>query len=62
MMNGEMVGRVDLKADRASSKLLAHSVHAEKGVKRSAINEALNAELAAMAIWLGLEQVQIGRG
>jgi hypothetical protein len=62
MMNGEMVGRVDLKADRASSKLLAHSVHTEKGVKRSAINEALNAELAAMASWLGLEQVQIGRG
>jgi uncharacterized protein YcaQ len=62
MMNGEMVGRVDLKADRASSKLLAHSVHTEKGVKRSAINEALNTELAAMASWLGLEQVQIGRG
>ena len=62
MMNGEMVGRVDLKADRANSKLLAHSVHIEKGVKRSAINEALNAELAAMASWLGLEQVQIGRG
>jgi len=62
MMNGEMVGRVDLKADRASSKLLAHSVHTEKGVKRSAINEALNAELAALASWLGLEQVQIGRG
>jgi uncharacterized protein len=62
MMNGELVGRVDLKADRASSKLLAHSVHTEKGVKRSAINEVLNAELAAMATWLGLEQVQIGRG
>jgi uncharacterized protein len=62
MMNGEMVCRVDLKADRARSKLLAHSVHTEKGVKRSAINEALNAELAAMASWLGLEQVQIGRG
>ena len=62
MMNGEMVGRVDLKADRANSKLLVHSVHTEKGVKRSAINEALNAELAALASWLGLEQVQICRG
>jgi uncharacterized protein YcaQ len=62
MMNGEMVGRVDLKADRANSKLLAHSVHAEKGVKRSAINDVLSAELDAMANWLGLEQVQIGRG
>jgi uncharacterized protein YcaQ len=62
MMNGEMVGRVDLKADRANSKLLVHSVHTEKGVKRSSINEALNAELHAMATWLQLDQVQIGRG
>jgi hypothetical protein len=61
MMNGEMVGRVDLKADRANGVLQAHSVHAEKGVKRSSMNEALNAELDAMATWLGLEQVQIGR-
>ena len=62
MMNGEMVGRVDLKADRANGVLLAHSVHAEKGVKRLSINEALSAELDAMAAWLGLERVQIGRG
>ena len=62
MMNGEMVGRVDLKADRANSKLLVHSVHTEKGVKRSSINDALNAELRTMATWLQLDQVQIGRG
>ena len=62
MMNGEMVGRVDLKADRGNSKLLAHSVHTERGVKRSSINDVLSAELDAMANWLGLEQVQIGRG
>jgi len=62
MMNGEMVGRVDLKADRANGVLLAHSVHAEKGVKRLSINDALSAELDAMAAWLGLERVQIGRG
>ena len=54
MMNGEMVGRVDLKADRANSKLLVHSVHTEKDVKRSSINDALNTELRAMATWLGL--------
>ncbi len=62
MMNGEMVGRVDLKADRANGALLAHSVHTEKGVKRSSINDALNAELHTMATWLQLDQVQIGRG
>jgi uncharacterized protein YcaQ len=54
MMNGEMVGRVDLKADRANSQLLVLSVHTEKGMKRSDINGALNAELDAMAAWLGL--------
>jgi uncharacterized protein YcaQ len=52
MMNGQMVGRVDLKADRANSKLLVHSVHTEKGIKRSDINDALNNELHTMASWL----------
>jgi hypothetical protein len=52
MMNGEMVGRVDLKADRANLKLLVHSVHTEKGIKRSDINDALNNELHTMASWL----------
>ena len=52
MMNGQMVGRVDLKADRANSKLLVHSVHTEKGIKRATINDALNNELRAMANWL----------
>jgi len=54
MMNGQMVGRVDLKADRENSKLLVHSVHTERGVTRAAINDALTAELRLMAGWLGL--------
>lgn len=54
MMDGQMVGRVDLKADRVNSKLLVHSVHTEKGIKRSEINDALSVELDAMAAWLGL--------
>jgi uncharacterized protein YcaQ len=37
-------------------------VHTEKGVKRSSINDALNTEIRAMATWLQLDQVQIGRG
>jgi len=56
MVNGEMVGRVDLKADRANSKLLVQSVHTERGVKRETINRALNAELQLMASWLGLRR------
>ena len=54
MMNGQMVGRVDLKSDRANSKLLVHSVHTEKGIKRATISDALDNELRTMASWLGL--------
>ena len=62
MMNGQMVGRVDLKADRANSKLLVQSVHTEKGVKHSSINDALNAELGLLAYWLDLEHIKhLGR-
>ncbi len=54
MMNGELVGRVDLKADRANAKLLVQSVHTEKGIKRASINGALTKELRALANWLQL--------
>jgi len=54
MMNGELVGRVDLKADRANSKLLVQSVHTETGIKRASINDALRDELRELANWLGL--------
>ena len=56
MMNGQMVGRVDLKADRANSKLLVHSVHTERGFNRAKVNGALTAELHLMASWLGLRR------
>lgn len=52
MMNGQMVGRVDLKADRANSNLLVHSVHTEQGIKRATMKDALNTELRTMAAWL----------
>ena len=54
MMNGELVGRVDLKADRANSKLLVQSLHTEKGIKRASISGALTDELRALANWLDL--------
>lgn len=54
MSDGQMVGRVDLKSDRANSKLLVRSVHTEKGIKRSNISDALDNELRAMAAWLQL--------
>jgi len=55
MINGEMVGRVDLKADRANSKLLVQSVHTEKSIKRAAINVTLGKELSLIAKFLNLK-------
>ena len=57
MMNGELVGRVDLKADRANAKLLVQSVHTEKRIKRSKFDDALIDELRLLAYWLHLKNV-----
>jgi len=51
-----MVGRVDLKADRANSKLLVQSVHTEKRIKRAAINVTLGKELSLIAKFLNLKE------
>ncbi|MGX7707494.1 winged helix-turn-helix domain-containing protein [Methylobacterium sp. Gmos1] len=49
----ELVGRVDLKADRAGGRLVVHAVHWEPGVAEGA-REALGVELGVLAGWLGL--------
>jgi uncharacterized protein YcaQ len=51
-----LVGRVDLKADRAANVLRAQSVHWEPGAPPEA-RPALDRELASMASWLGLRAV-----
>jgi uncharacterized protein YcaQ len=55
-----LVGRLDMKADRANGTLLVHGAFAEPGVPREAVAEDLAAELGAMAEWLGLERVEVG--
>jgi hypothetical protein len=54
-----LVGRVDLKADRANSALLVHGAFAEPGAPSADIAPDLWRELVAMAGWLGLERVTV---
>ncbi len=51
-----LVGRVDLKADRAGGRLLVNAVHWEPGVTEGA-REALEVELGVLAGWLGLGEL-----
>jgi uncharacterized protein YcaQ len=57
LLGDRLVGRVDLKADRATGRLLAHAVHVERGVDRRKVEGPLREELRLMADWLGLDRV-----
>ncbi len=51
-----LVARVDLKADRAASRLRVHSTHWEPGAPPEAA-AALERHLGQLADWLGLAAV-----
>jgi uncharacterized protein len=59
LLDGELVGRVDLKADRGARVLRVHGVFAEPGISPPAMAAPLAAELRAMAAWLGLDEVVV---
>jgi hypothetical protein len=56
-----LVGRLDMKADRANGVLLVHGAFAEPGVPREAVAADLADELRSMAGWLALDRVEVGR-
>jgi uncharacterized protein YcaQ len=60
MLDGELVGRVDLKADRTRGALHALGAFTEPGVDRKRVAHAMAAELQSMAAWLGLDEVVVG--
>lgn len=60
LLDGELVGRVDLKADRERDALHVVGAFAEPGRSRTQVAAALSAELATMASWLGLADVTVG--
>jgi len=59
LMDGRLVGRVDLKADRANGRLLVRSTFHEPAVDVDAMAASLAKELVAMAEWLELGDVVV---
>ena len=55
LLGDRLVGRVDLKADRAAGRLLVLGAFGEPEVDRSVVADALASELRLMANWLGLD-------
>ena len=61
MLDGDIVGRVDLKADRKARRLLVRSAFIEEGKDAETVAAALAAELHRFGDWLGMDGMVIER-
>ncbi len=59
LLDGDLVARVDLKADRQGSRLLVQGAHAEDGVDLRHVAGRLGSELEEMARWLDLGEISV---
>jgi uncharacterized protein len=59
LLGDRLVGRVDLKADRAGGRLHVRGAFAEDGVDRPAVARALSGELTDLAGWLELTGIEV---
>ena len=59
MLDGDLVGRVDIKSDRKAGRLLVRSAFLEKGKDPGTVAAALAAELHRFGSWLGMDDIVI---
>jgi hypothetical protein len=59
LVDGELVGRVDLKSDRKHGTLLVRGSYHESGADAAGVAARLAPELAQMSDWLGLGDVEV---
>ena len=61
LLGDRLAARVDLKAERKSSTLAVRAAYLEENAEEDSTAATLATELRALADWLGLEHVTVGR-
>jgi uncharacterized protein YcaQ len=60
LLHDRLVARVDLKADRHTSRLMVNGAFAERDIDKKLVASELADELVLMMTWLGLDSVHVG--
>jgi uncharacterized protein len=59
LLDGDLVGRVDLKTDRSAGKLLVRGAFSEPGVDQIRVGREIGAQLLEVAGWLGMSGIEV---